>query len=178
MWNGSIKPIETIYQGHKFRCRLEARWAVFFDELEILWEYEKEGYDLGDGIYYLPDFYLPEQEYWIEIKGVRPTDKESNNFERFIKGIKQDGFIFFGQVPGKDDSALAYLAEGVRDNFHQWCECPCCGYLGTQHEGRAERLDCDCDIEETHTGGALRIVHAYDVAKQKRFEHKNNERWI
>jgi len=24
-----IKPIETIYNGYKFRSRLEARWAVF-----------------------------------------------------------------------------------------------------------------------------------------------------
>ena len=27
----SIKPIETNYKGYRFRSRLEARWAVFFD---------------------------------------------------------------------------------------------------------------------------------------------------
>lgn len=26
----SIKPIETVYKGYRFRSRLEARWAVFF----------------------------------------------------------------------------------------------------------------------------------------------------
>ena len=30
-----IKAIETIYNGYKFRSRLEARWAVFFDEAGI-----------------------------------------------------------------------------------------------------------------------------------------------
>lgn len=55
-----IKPIETVYAGYRFRSRLEARWAVFFDTLGLRWEYEPEGYDLGELGYYLPDFYLPE----------------------------------------------------------------------------------------------------------------------
>ena len=63
-----IKPIETLYNGYRFRSRLEARWAVFFDNLGILWEYEKEGFDLGKGIYYLPDFWLPEVKMWAEVK--------------------------------------------------------------------------------------------------------------
>jgi hypothetical protein len=41
-----IKAIETQYKGYRFRSRLEARWAVFFDALDIKWEYEKEGYAL------------------------------------------------------------------------------------------------------------------------------------
>ena len=53
-----IKAIETIYNGYKFRSRLEARWAVFFDNAVIEYEYEPEGFDLG-GVWYLPDFYLP-----------------------------------------------------------------------------------------------------------------------
>jgi hypothetical protein len=27
----TIQAIETVYRGHRFRSRLEARWAVFFD---------------------------------------------------------------------------------------------------------------------------------------------------
>ena len=30
-----IKAIETEYDGHKFRSRLEARWAVFFGNKAI-----------------------------------------------------------------------------------------------------------------------------------------------
>lgn len=51
-----IKPIETVYNGYKFRSRLEARWAVFFDSLGIKYEYEPEGYRLPSGDKYLPDF--------------------------------------------------------------------------------------------------------------------------
>lgn len=55
----NIKPIETQYKGYRFRSRLEARWAVFFDALGIEWQYEPEGYDLGEAGWYLPDFWLP-----------------------------------------------------------------------------------------------------------------------
>jgi len=51
-----MKAIETEYRGYRMRSRVEARWAVFFDTLDIKWEYESEGYDL-DGTYYLPDFW-------------------------------------------------------------------------------------------------------------------------
>lgn len=30
-----LKPIDTHYKGCRFRSRLEARWAVFFDHLLI-----------------------------------------------------------------------------------------------------------------------------------------------
>jgi hypothetical protein len=63
-----IKPIETVYNGYRFRSRLEARWAVFFDALGIKYEYEPEGFELDDGYHYLPDFYLPAMETYVEIK--------------------------------------------------------------------------------------------------------------
>ena len=67
-----IKPIETVYNGYKFRSRLEARWAVFFDACNIKYHYEPEGFQLSDGEKYLPDFYLDDFEIYVEIK---PFDK-------------------------------------------------------------------------------------------------------
>lgn len=67
-----MKVIETVYQGYRFRSRLEARWAVFFDALGEPWEYEKEGYNL-DGVWYLPDFWLPRLHCFVEIKGEYPS---------------------------------------------------------------------------------------------------------
>jgi len=51
-----VTAIETVWRGYRFRSRLEARWAVFFDTLGLPWEYEPEGFELGDGLRYLPDF--------------------------------------------------------------------------------------------------------------------------
>ena len=78
-----MKAIETEYKGYRFRSRLEARWAVFLDQLGINWEYEKEGIELSNGQRYLPDFWIPcpryhstESGYWLEIKGTEPTENE------------------------------------------------------------------------------------------------------
>lgn len=71
-----IKPIETRAYGHRFRSRLEARWAVAFTEARIAWQYEPEGFDLGKAGFYLPDFWLPQVSMWAEVKPDRPTDDE------------------------------------------------------------------------------------------------------
>lgn len=66
-----IKAIETQYKGYRFRSRLEARWAVFFDALGLNWAYETEGFDLGELGWYLPDFWIDwgtDDAWWIEIK--------------------------------------------------------------------------------------------------------------
>ncbi|MCD7724942.1 MAG: hypothetical protein LUI12_05235 [Clostridiales bacterium] len=70
------KAIQTEYKGYLFRSRLEARWAVFFDACDVSWEYEPEGFELGNGQYYLPDFLLHGVEgraagdLYVEVKGV------------------------------------------------------------------------------------------------------------
>ena len=64
----TIKAIETEYNGYRFRSRLEARWAVFFDAAGIEYQYEPEGFELDDGTKYLPDFYLPWFKCYVEIK--------------------------------------------------------------------------------------------------------------
>lgn len=64
------QPIETHYAGCRFRSRLEARWAVFFNTVGIRWEYEPQGYTLGEGKRrYLPDFWLPDLATLVEVKG-------------------------------------------------------------------------------------------------------------
>ena len=62
-----FKAIETVYNGYRFRSRLEARWAVFFDAAGIKYEYEPEGFTDGD-LFYLPDFYLPDHNTYVEVK--------------------------------------------------------------------------------------------------------------
>ena len=65
-----IKAIQTAYKGYRFRSRLEARWAVFFDTLGLRWEYEIEGFELGSAGRYLPDFKVHGERgfVWVEIK--------------------------------------------------------------------------------------------------------------
>src|SRR4051812_34543477 len=71
----TLTPIETNYRGYRFRSRTEARWAVYFDADGIQWQYEVEGYRLGNE-QYLPDFWLPQVKMFAEVKGVSFTDRE------------------------------------------------------------------------------------------------------
>jgi hypothetical protein len=85
----TIKAKETRYNGYRFRSRLEARWAVFFDTLHIKYEYEKEGYELGEAGSYLPDFWLPQVQMWGEVKAVEPTEQENM---KMIALVRLTGF--------------------------------------------------------------------------------------
>jgi hypothetical protein len=82
-----ILPIETRYHGCRFRSRLEARWAVFFDSLGLRWEYEREGYDLGRQGKYLPDFWIPSllQGCHVEIKYLMDDLEEDDKTRIFSK---------------------------------------------------------------------------------------------
>jgi len=62
-----IKAIETEWKGYRFRSRLEARWAVFFEHMGWTWEYEPQGFETTYGRY-LPDFYVHDTNTWFEIK--------------------------------------------------------------------------------------------------------------
>lgn len=94
----TIQAIETQYKGYRFRSRIEARWAVFFDALRVRWEYEKEGFDLGVLGWYLPDFWLPDFRCWVEIKGDDPTDEEKQKLSALCNAAKCNGMIVWGDV--------------------------------------------------------------------------------
>jgi hypothetical protein len=64
-----IKAIPTVYRGIPFASSLEADWAATFDRFQWEWQYEPVGIELPDGQRYRPDFYLPTQRVWAEVKG-------------------------------------------------------------------------------------------------------------
>ena len=72
----SIKAIETVYNGRRFRSRLEAKWSLFLDTLGVKYRYEPEGYNLNGEVNYLPDFFIDDWQCWLEVKGPEPTEEE------------------------------------------------------------------------------------------------------
>lgn len=98
----TIKPIETEYNGYRFRSRLEARWAVFFDNAGIEYEYETEGYELQNGNRYLPDFYLPSFDLHVEVKrntldGIKEIERKSLPAIKWGGPIKQ--LLILSNIP-------------------------------------------------------------------------------
>lgn len=199
-----LKAIETTYNSYKFRSRIEARWAVFFDTLGICYEYEKEGFDLGHGMYYLPDFWLPEHECYIEIKGAEPTIDEDAKAARLAEHSGKPVYTFWGEVGSFADNNASL--NGGMDYDHWWCECPICGKYGITLNGRAGRLPCQCvsllvnpfsewqleNMLQPHIYDRLTacdfwqnpdkcynystpgLMVAYNVARGARFEHGEN----
>lgn len=180
-----IQAIETVYKGYRFRSRAEARWAVFFDALGLEWEYEKEGYALEDGAWYLPDFWLPKLDIWVEIK---PLETDANGYAKWSDDTaKQD---LLAEASGKTVVTLCGTPgltqpgtrnpsyEGVitGDNSYYWCECPVCGALGIQFEGRSARNQhlpgCKATTgDKGYNWDSPRLTAAYAAARSARFEH-------
>jgi hypothetical protein len=89
-----VKAIETRYAGCRFRSRLEARWAVFLDHLGLPWKYEPEGFETPAG-WYLPDFWLPSVDRWLEIKGGSVTKRDLAKAAHVARaGWKPNGWTF------------------------------------------------------------------------------------
>ena len=182
-----MKPIETEYKGYRFRSRLEARWAIFFDACGVDWEYEPEGYDLGDGLYYLPEFLLhgvdgrDGGDLYVEVKG-QMTDLDALKINRFAE---QGGKVLVvGKIPEGDDAAdisedisrRAYSNgnEGwpYEFNFETIDGDHFAAHPGINKDGRFELFGDDssylCDQDDAAT------ERAYRLARQARFEH----RWV
>lgn len=109
----SVRAIETRYAGCRFRSRLEARWAVFFDALCIGWEYEPQGYILPSGRWYLPDFRLTECGTWVEVKGNLSSITDDELLDAaaglpHISGAGEDakGVMLVSNIPDVTDLTL------------------------------------------------------------------------
>jgi hypothetical protein len=118
----TINPIETWYAGCRFRSRLEARWAVFFDHLGIRWMHEAQGYKLPSGVRYLPDFALPELDILIEVKGDEATFRnEAPQYAEAVqtRSVPGIGMIFLGPIPDATTRYPLHLAVAAEPH--------CCG---------------------------------------------------
>lgn len=186
-----LKPIPTEYKGHLFRSRLEARWAVFFDACGVDWEYEPEGYDLGNGVHYLPDFLLHNVagraggDLYVEVKG-KMTAADAYKIRTFAEiGMGEDdgksstAILVVSQIPEGNDATdithdIADMAYKQEHNF----PCPFnfetidgdffAAHPGINKEGKFELFGDDCgylvDMDDHAT------TQAYKIARQARFE--------
>jgi len=153
-----IKAIQTEYRGYLFRSRLEARWAVFFDACGVEWEYEPEGYDLGNGVYYLPDFLLHNvqiggfgsgsefsdiRSLYAEVKG-QMTQADSQKIMSFYKkgltgawpGISDTPVLVLGNVP--TGTALAEVKAYVKSESRRASPWEARAF----HFGTVDGMDC------------------------------------
>ena len=111
-----MKAIETKYKGYRFRSRLEAKWAVFFETLGIKWEYEKEGFEFDKGLKYLPDFWLPSFDMWVEVKPVPLSFREYKKCIRLSRESGKNVLLLVGIPEAKPYRYISFL-EKPEDDF-------------------------------------------------------------
>lgn len=171
-----IKPIETRYKGYRFRSRLEARWAIFFDALRIRWMYELEGLHAGRK-FYLPDFYLPDIQRYIEIKpagydthAAIPTPFLMNEHSPFIVVVGDPGeyrSYDFGDSGLCDEGKFTacHLCNSSGFVFYGWL-----GYIP----------ECNCWNDKVGQAtlykkydfsSAPAVIEAVERSRSARFEH-------
>jgi hypothetical protein len=182
--------IETYYRGCHFRSRLEARWAVFFEQAGLPWRYEPEGYalcvDEQPSIAYLPDFYVPALGHWIEVKPEAPTGEQRKVVELFTDQVgplllvcgmpSKDGHgIYLPPLQlGNEGSIDQYwpkatfgvcrkceIINSIADDNYGWSQIAPCKFPVSQH----------CQANERWPVLNEHLISAYAAARRARFEH-------
>ena len=164
-----LKAIETVYHNYRFRSRLEARWAVFFDVVGFRYLYEPEGYDLG-GIWYLPDFYLPDPKAFVEIKPEDPTDEQRHKAHLLAIASGKQVWILSGQPYVGEYHIWAY-GDDYQDCCPLWfTQCSKCIRIGI------ESASCFGFCCGEHSGWAEspRLLDGYEAARKARFDGKDS----
>ena len=186
-----IKPIQTYYDGHLFRSRLEARWAVVFNALSVPYEYEPEGFDLGDGLYYLPDFrvkcygcrgnYKRQQPFdlYIEVKG-KMTAADAIKIKRFTNwrdehGLRSYPLLIVDKIPDEGNATGWILYQNpvgfelTPFNYEtidgDWFG----AYPAATKDGKFYLFGADSNY--INDDDAARMERAYRLARCARFEH-------
>jgi hypothetical protein len=171
----NVTPIDTEYNGYKFRSRLEARWAIFFDQIGMRYLYEPEGFELN-GVRYLPDFQLPagiqiqgeaslRRNVWVEIKPAGALkDEEREKVAAFVKQTDNQVILIAGD-PGPDAS-IRFIHYSQNGNWFtprvQFVE------LENGALGLAKR---EKGAAPAANGRTPALLAAYKAARQARFEH-------
>lgn len=186
----NLKVKETKYKGYRFRSRLEAKWAVFFDACGVKWEYEPEGYDLGDELSYLPDFLLHGVTFnhagkqvncdlFVEVKG-KMTATDAEKIRRFHKGGMP--ILVVGNIP--EGANFAEMTEHMDElswqrehenpdwpyffNFNTVDDDYFSAYPGVDKAGVFNLFGADSNY--IADADQERTARAYDKARQARFE--------
>lgn len=171
-----VKAIPTEFNGIKYKSRLEARWAVFFDVLGVQALYEYEGYRLSSG-WYLPDFYAPSMNAWFEVKPTELTEREKQLCHELNESTGKRVIQLSGDVGYRDINGIrGYNCDGDID--YLFCTCPICGQVGVEYKGRGERVcgnKCVPSQKEYWTGDDPKLIHAFDLASTFQFNYARKE---
>lgn len=185
------------YDGNVFRSQLEARWAVFFEALNLAYFYEPCSFQmellpyesgiqkLKRPIRYTPDFHIPELKLWIEIKGGSITEQEMMKARMLSYHTWQQVFIIRGNLgtpfknktrEGASATVYAWDADSeslIEEDGYGFAECACCGRISVVFRADPQRIPCNCAKKSFNYNSSTKISpldEAYRKANEYIFE--------
>lgn len=177
----TIKAIETPYKGYRMRSRLEARWGIYFDALGCEWEFEKEGFDLGQAGKYLPDFWLSTVNMWAEVKPETLNATEMGKCEALALATGNPVLLLVGTP--------SWQAYDVIEVCQGWDWCRYAGIPDAPHEPHPFLTNVLLESQYLHSerrwfwapGGGEEMCRdaerAIMAARGARFEHGETGQW-
>lgn len=128
----------------KLRSGYEVMYALYLNKKNIQWEYEPKCFILKNGMRYTPDFYFPQQNKWIEIKGqlkkshiikMKEFRNQGNKLTLIqikklqrVFGMSYSGFRKRwdnGYYSSKTCYDCGYIHQSLKENDREW-DCPIC----------------------------------------------------
>ena len=175
-----MKAIQTEYNNYKFRSRLEARWAVFFDSLSIDYLYEPEGFG-NEVARYLPDFHFqnglwvdgldtPLPNIRVEIKpNLDLADAERTKIAEFLKQTDNYILLIGGDPSHKTAMRLLHHVQhlGWQAEFVRW---------DVLENGQIGLCEVDSAEINPQPPSTAQLTQAFKTARQARFEYGNTKK--
>lgn len=153
-----MKAIETEYKDILFRSRLEARWAILFDALELKWVYEPDCFILSNNQKYTPDFYIPKYDLYIEVKPNTYWQNINYHINRY-KLFEKDLLILSDEYPDfrvnklftKHENEKVILDVVFIPNHNKYNHFFYSGYdLGSSEDGFLEEYEHKVKVVKQH----------------------------
>ena len=146
-------PVKQVhYDGHHFRSTQEARFACFFNELAVDYAYEPDTYEFplspespllpthpSNSVKYIPDFYLPSFDVFIEVKAKYPLPIECFKAWSLSQQTNKDVIIMWSlkpRFPAQRAYSLCFYASGDIQMNVCFSQCMGCNAVGLGH--------CEC----------------------------------
>lgn len=132
----------TLYRAVGFRSMLEARWAVYFDVLGVVWIHEPQTFRLQNGRNYLPDYHLPVLNAHLEVKPRDYLDdiaKDPDKQKSFEKAwglasiTREDVILMAGEPRRQNGKGFRWISteQGCQVGDTSWYICSQCGLAMT-----------------------------------------------
>lgn len=163
-----------------FQSQTEGFAGMFLDKLGIPFMYESEAYELG-GETTRPDFWLPDQGVFLEIKG--KDDFDDGKVRLLSRHHSETVYVATAPLWASEKHArrgrsiIRYDAGERTDDMYEFCRCARCEQWTLQYRGFQSRHDCGRMKVGTNAAAAQYEIQTRDLIRRVGVEIESFKAW-